>query len=165
MWPHQTTAAMMKMTSRTSSPFQHTTPTLIYHYFRGEKCSTLKHTPWHNTPQHNNQQHDTLPWPHWTTALAIVAASPMVLAMIADWTGSNKEAVLLPLIDLVNHLHEADSRLSNSATQRFSAVHGQKHLHCTVVQCEAFSACTALSAVRPNMPLHCVFCLVRTWSH
>eukprot|EP00804_Cyclotella_cryptica_P021959 CCRYP_000908-RA/>CCRYP_000908-RA protein AED:0.13 eAED:0.13 QI:975/1/1/1/1/1/2/1568/421 len=41
--------------------------------------------------------------------LAIVAASPVVLTMIADRTGSNREAVLLPLIDSANHLQEADS--------------------------------------------------------
>lgn len=41
--------------------------------------------------------------------LAVVAASPVVLTMIADRTGSNKEAVLLPLIDSANHLQEAES--------------------------------------------------------
>jgi len=40
--------------------------------------------------------------------LAIVAASPVALTIIADQKGS-KEAVLLPLIDSANHLQEADS--------------------------------------------------------
>jgi len=40
--------------------------------------------------------------------LSIVAATPVVLTMIADQKGS-KEAVLLPLIDSANHLQEADS--------------------------------------------------------
>lgn len=40
--------------------------------------------------------------------LAVVAASPVVLTMIADQKGS-KEAVMLPLIDSANHLQEADS--------------------------------------------------------
>lgn len=40
--------------------------------------------------------------------LAIVAAAPVVLTVIADQKGS-KEAVMLPLIDSANHLQEADS--------------------------------------------------------
>jgi hypothetical protein len=40
--------------------------------------------------------------------LAIVAASPVVLTIVADQKGS-KEAVMLPLIDSANHLQEADS--------------------------------------------------------
>ncbi len=40
--------------------------------------------------------------------LAIVAASPVVLTIIADQKGS-QEAVMLPLIDSANHLEEADS--------------------------------------------------------
>ena len=40
--------------------------------------------------------------------LAVVAASPVVLTIIADQKGS-KEAVMLPLIDSANHLQEADS--------------------------------------------------------
>ena len=38
-----------------------------------------------------------------------MAASPIVLTMITDRTGSNKKAVLLPLIDSTNHLQEADN--------------------------------------------------------
>lgn len=40
--------------------------------------------------------------------LAIVAAAPVALTVIADQKGS-KEAVMLPLIDSANHLQEADS--------------------------------------------------------
>ena len=40
--------------------------------------------------------------------LAIIAASPVALTLVADQKGS-KEAVLLPLIDSANHLQEADS--------------------------------------------------------
>ena len=40
--------------------------------------------------------------------LALIAASPVALTVIADQKGS-KEAVMLPLIDSANHLQEADS--------------------------------------------------------
>ena len=40
--------------------------------------------------------------------MAILAASPVVLTMVANKKGS-KEAVMLPLIDSANHLEEADS--------------------------------------------------------
>ena len=40
--------------------------------------------------------------------LALIAASPVALTIIADQKGS-KEAVMLPLIDSANHLQEADS--------------------------------------------------------
>jgi hypothetical protein len=40
--------------------------------------------------------------------LAVVAAAPVLLTMIANKKGS-KEAVMLPLIDSANHLQEADS--------------------------------------------------------
>jgi hypothetical protein len=40
--------------------------------------------------------------------LAIVAAAPVVLTIVADQKGS-QEAVMLPLIDSANHLEEADS--------------------------------------------------------
>lgn len=40
--------------------------------------------------------------------LAIVAASPVALTIVADQKGS-KEAVMLPFIDSANHLQEADS--------------------------------------------------------
>lgn len=40
--------------------------------------------------------------------LAIVAATPVALTIVADQKGS-KEAVMLPLIDSANHLQEADS--------------------------------------------------------
>lgn len=46
---------------------------------------------------------------------AIVAASPVVLNVIADQKGS-KEAVLLPLIDSANHLQEADSFIEYDPT-------------------------------------------------
>ena len=42
--------------------------------------------------------------------LAIVAAAPVVLTMIANQKGT-KEAVMLPLIDSANHLQEADSEI------------------------------------------------------
>ena len=40
--------------------------------------------------------------------MAVLAASPVVLTMVANKKGS-KEAVMLPLIDSANHLEEADS--------------------------------------------------------
>eukprot|EP01082_Thalassiosira_pseudonana_P004385 g4405.t1 g4405 contig15:951658-953023(+) len=47
--------------------------------------------------------------------VALVAASPVILTMVADQKGS-KEAVMLPLIDSANHLQEADSVIEYDPT-------------------------------------------------
>jgi len=71
-----------------------------------------------------------------------------------DWLSSQTE-----------HTKSGELRLRNSAALRFSAVRGQKLVHCTIVQCVAFGTCTALSASAPKKGSARLFCLVRTWLH
>ena len=60
--------------------------------------------------------------------LAVVAAAPVALTVIADQKGS-KEAVMLPLIDSANHLQEADSVIEyNPTTDAFELSLGRKCL-------------------------------------
>jgi len=70
--------------------------------------------------------------------LAIVAASPVGLTILADAKGS-KEACLLPLIDSANHLQEADSVIEyNPANDSFELTLGRK---CLVKEGERAQAC------------------------
>lgn len=60
--------------------------------------------------------------------MALLAASPVILTMIASKKGS-KEAVMLPLIDSANHLEEADSVIEfDPATDGFVLSLGRKCL-------------------------------------
>ena len=92
---------------------------------------------------------------------AVVAASPVVLTMIADQKGS-KEAVMLPFIDSANHLQEADSLIEyDPVKESFVLSLGRR---CLVKEQDGRAQVCISYGVRPDSELLLNYGFVRGFS-